>query len=192
MTENASIPEKHLRKDDAYTIAQRGSWEFVTPGPPPTQKPRYNWDRVKDRIGVLPDRDIAQILGCTPTAVALYRKRHHIPGLPRSKHYRTQNWDLVQDSLGIKRDSEIARQLGCSIASVIRYRKIHGIPSPPRKKHKTKYDWASVDDIIGRVPDREIAQILGCGASTVRQHRYLRGIRMVEGTATLDPKQESE
>jgi hypothetical protein len=34
MTENASIPEKHLRKDDAYTIAQRGSWEFVTPWTP--------------------------------------------------------------------------------------------------------------------------------------------------------------
>lgn len=88
-------------------------------------KPAVDWDSVLD-LGQVPDRALADRLGCGPTAVRYQRNLRSIPPYAPHKRAKGIDWSVVRD-FGEVPDRIIAERLGCTIRSVWRQRVKRGI-----------------------------------------------------------------
>lgn len=131
-----------------------------------------DWNAVKD-LGMVPDRVIAEKLGCREISVYYARKRLGIAPFPSKtskKSYKIQ-WDWVSD-LGKCTDEDLARRLGCTRAAVIHARKVREIPAYAPVK---SIDWDSIDE-IEKVPVAQVAKKLGCSRPAVYKACARKGI----------------
>lgn len=130
-----------------------------------------DWSQVTD-LGEIPDRIIAERLGCNKGVVERKRSSLGISGCPPSswKHRKSRiNWDEVKD-LGKISNSKIARRLGCSEALVRLACKARNISFKPRR-----IDWKAVTD-LGKIWDLTIAKRLNIHQATVSHARTRLGI----------------
>lgn len=139
-----------------------------------TKKGRKNidWSAVED-LGYVPDRVIAERLGCREISVYYARKRLGIAPYPQKnskKSYKIQ-WDLVSD-LGKCTDEDLARRFGCTRAAVIHARKVRRIPAYAPVK---TIDWDSIDE-MDKISVAQVAKKLGCSRPAVYKACARKGI----------------
>ena len=118
-----------------------------------TRKPRPSKvDPFADKVGFLPDKDIAELAKVTPENVRAYRKRRGIPARwrgegeplpkptpstkskPKRRGGRKSKLDPFRDKLGVLPDLDVAELAGVTLGNVRAYRYRHGIPGPGRGK----------------------------------------------------------
>jgi len=91
----------------------------------------------RDKVGKIPDREIAALAGVTPEAVRMFRRRHGIqlatrvaapaPASERKPRRRRSKLDPFNDLLGKVPDAEVAAMAGVTSENVRAYRRRHGI-----------------------------------------------------------------
>lgn len=94
---------------------------------------RVDWLGWEAHIGKMPDRQLAQRIGCSPDSVSQARQRR---GIPAYQPPHTVDWNTVTD-LGVETDAAIAARLGITAAAVCGMRRRRGIPSA-RPKHRRR------------------------------------------------------
>ncbi|MBN1336433.1 MAG: hypothetical protein JXB39_10775 [Deltaproteobacteria bacterium] len=106
-------------------------------------------DAYVDKIGMVPDAEVAALAGVTRDAVRKWRERHGVP-LPTvapepsrtAKHpaepvkakERTSTLDAFADKIGVLQDAEVAAMAGVARSTVVFYRKTRGIPPAKRTR----------------------------------------------------------
>jgi hypothetical protein len=138
-----------------------------------TRKKRvlYDWDSVIDDFGKLNDRQIAEKLGCHPSAVRRKRKYYEFPAAPSStlnNAVSLYKWDTVTQHFGRLRDPQIAALLGCTPATVCVYRRKHHIP--------TVSDANKLDLLLPILPDERIHQQTKIDKIQIATYRVIREI----------------
>ncbi len=98
------------------------------PSDDPKRGPDSPVERFRDRLGLLPDAEIAKLAGVTRSGVQKYRQRHGIPaptegGVKR----RGRPTAIAEELLGQLSDAEIARRAGRSRSAVQKLRTRRGI-----------------------------------------------------------------
>ena len=109
---------------------------------------RSKLDPYADKVGTLPDREVAELAGVTVENVRTWRKRRGIPSPGRSaaaekptrarkgkkkSRRRKSKLDPFQAELGQTPDTEIAKKAGTTVENVRAYRKRHGIEAEWQK-----------------------------------------------------------
>lgn len=85
-------------------------------------------ERFRDRLGHLPDAEIAKLAGVTRSGVQKYRQRHGIPApTDHGVKRRGRPTAIEEDLLGQLSDAEIARRAGRSRSAVQKLRTRRGI-----------------------------------------------------------------
>ena len=132
-------------------------------------------DKFRDKIGVLTDREVATLAGCTPENVGIYRKKYNIRRPYGQKGGYTDHVHALREKLGVLSDQEVAEIVGCHRKVVALVREELGIlPAPRRPRQPSKLDhW---EDRVGHEPDRKIAEEAGCTSENVASYRKTRGI----------------
>lgn len=138
-----------------------------------------DWSQVTD-LGEIPDRVIAERLGCSKYVIERKRRRLGIPGCKRSS-WKTRvpriNWDEVRD-LGKTSCVQIAQRLGCSKSLVLQACNARNI-----RVKGGNIDWNNVLD-LGKIWDTTIAKRLGCSQTAVCRARTRLGIPPYELATT--------
>ena len=124
-------------------------------------------------LGTMPDRQIAEMAGCTPANVAHLRKRLGIPPFVKTKCKPIEYWD----SLGKVRDMDLARQYKLAPSTVRMDRMEAGFDSG-REEHKTPKVCKTYEyyDMLGKVPDYIIAAKYNTTSCAVRSDRIKVGL----------------
>ena len=109
---------------------------------------RSKIDPFADRVGTLPDREIAELAGVTVENVRTWRKRRGIPSPGRSaaaekptrarkgkkkSRRRKSKLDPFHAELGKTPDTEVAKKAGTTVENVRAYRKRHNIEAEWQK-----------------------------------------------------------
>lgn len=90
---------------------------------------RIDWSKWDHILGCFPDARIAELAGCTATAVSERRKvLGKKPHQPKSRPKRP-DWNKVRERLGTVPDRVLADELGISRERVRQYRNQQGIAS---------------------------------------------------------------
>ena len=122
----------------------------------------------RDKLGIVPDKQLADLVGLSTEAVRRYRQRHGIPARWRG---------------------EGEPQPGGKTRPVPVRRK----PLPQGKPSQSRPRGSKLDafiDVVGVVPDSEVAKLAGVTASAVQKYRGRHGIpasRLREGLAAPQP-----
>ncbi len=103
-------------------------------------------DPYLDKVGTVPDREVAELAGVTAENVRAFRKRR---GIPAGWRGEGQQGDKPK----------VARK---------------ATASKPRQRRKSKLD--PFMDKVGVLPDRDVAELAGVSAENVRAFRKRRGI----------------
>lgn len=140
------------------------SKKIINTGP---SKKKIDWDN--QPLGKIPDKQIAEELGVTESAVSYARKKRDIPKFVTQKEKQSIDWGNLP--LGEVSDVKIAKQLNISIRSVGRARRRLGIAA---HVHKWEVDWN--DQPLGRMTDADLAKKIGVSVSAVANARIRRGI----------------
>jgi hypothetical protein len=130
-----------------------------------------DWSQVTD-LGEIPDRTIAERLGCSKHVIWRKRRLLGIPGCKRSSwkaRVPRINWDEVRD-LGKTSCVKIAQRLGCSNSQVLQACNARNI-----KVKGGHIDWNNVQD-LGKTWDTTIAKRLGCSQTAISRARTRLGI----------------
>ncbi len=107
-------------------------------------------DPYMDKVGALPDRQVAEMAGVTAENVRAYRKRRGIPASWRG-----------EGAVGVEPPKA---------STTKKKSKLH----KRSKRRKSKLD--PYMDKVGVVPDREVAELAGVSSENVRAFRKRRGI----------------
>lgn len=84
---------------------------------------------MREKLGVLTDTEIADLVGCQRAAVASLRAELGIASAPRVGKRGPTKLDAFADRVGHLPDNEIAALAGCTPENVAYYRKSRGIPA---------------------------------------------------------------
>jgi hypothetical protein len=136
----------------------------------------------EDRLlGTMPDRLLAERLGCSRQAIVERRRKLRIP--PFHPHRRP--WSRAEEELlGTMPDKRLARRLNRSAEGVAARRAAKGIPIFNPKKHR----WQPADDkLLGGRPDAQIALLLGISRLAVHHRRRRLGIAPAGGRKFAPP-----
>jgi DNA-binding CsgD family transcriptional regulator len=118
----------------------------------------------------MPDKALAQRLGCSKSTVLRARRRFGISPFDPSRSSKGIDWEAV--ALGARPDTEIADELGVAVPVVYNARRRRGIePHTPRQ---ASVNWHEVP--LGDVPDEALAKELGVSQPTVTRHRNRLGV----------------
>ncbi len=79
-------------------------------------------DRYKDKLGVLPDEEVAELAGVSMKTVFDYRGRLGLQRVPLKKKIYRRRIDPYIHMLGTVPDDEIAKLSGLSVSTVRKYR----------------------------------------------------------------------
>ena len=152
VVEAAPTPEAIVEEEVAEQVSATGVQLIGEPTPEPAPAPpatttrpgrKSKLDGFLDKVGVLPDKAVAELAGVTSENVRAYRKRRGIPagwraGKPkatrkakakRSRKPRRGKLTPFMDQLGVTPDARIAEMAGTSPANVRAFRLRHGIPA---------------------------------------------------------------
>lgn len=150
--------------------AGRGTTYIKSP-PRPNSEPEWR-STIRDRLGVVPDVDLAREVSLTREAVRIYRASLGIPAPPRKVNL-TPLPEEARPWFGVLSDAEIARRCGCSTKTVNNWRTRYNLPDSPI--------WRSLGSVLddyvhlfGVVPDMEIARRAGCTGGNVIVYRRSR------------------
>ncbi len=135
-------------------------------------RPPTHWTpRALGLLGKVPDRVVADLLGCTPATVLVKRRALGVPPA------RSANWTPERDArLGTATDQSLADEWGLTLAAVFHRRRALGIPaSGPRGPRPTAFTPA-MDALLGTVPDSDLAREWGLCASVVGNRRRALGV----------------
>ena len=117
---------------------------------PRRPSPTNHLDAVRDKMGTIPDHEVAGLCGSTAAIVGRYRRKHGIkayqgykfvkgarppgakPGSAKStKRARKSKLDPFRDEVGKLPDKVLAEKAGVSVEGVRMYRKRHNIALEP-------------------------------------------------------------
>ncbi len=174
---------RHLlgRISDAQVAARVG----VTPtavgnvrrrlGIPPARAatPSFDWpDCIIRQLGTVPDRALAEEVGCSPATIRYQRCIRGIEPFSDHQADKAYEWSRDEDAvLGTMPDAAVSRLLGLSEAMVRIRRKALGI-SPST----APLDPTPVLPHLGREPDIKLAERFGLSQATIMKWRRARGI----------------
>lgn len=130
---------------------------------------RVDWDRVVDRLGIVPDTELALELGVTRQRVHQVRSSMGIPSAP------TPGEKISDVELSAMQDRQIADLHGVSIKVVYYQRSLRGIERPQQAPADTKTRKIQADPDLGRLPDTILAARYNTDASMVSQVRRALG-----------------
>lgn len=100
-----------------------------------------------DKVGQIPDREVAELAGVSTEAVRMYRRRRGIEltvarkaagETKRAPSRRKSRLDPFFDQLGQVPDAEIAAQAGVTAENVRAYRSRHGIKAEYRERRRVE------------------------------------------------------
>ena len=115
---------------------------------PRRPSPTDHLDAVREKMGTIPDHEVAQLCGSTAAIVGRYRRKHGIkpyqgykfvkgakpPGAKSSggtRRARKSKLDPFRDEVGKLPDKVLAEKAGVSVEGVRMYRKRHSISLEP-------------------------------------------------------------
>ena len=130
---------------------------------PRTPKEYPVLDALRERLGTVPDKDIADETGLSPSIVGRYRRRHGIAAY--------QGYKFGHDEEG---STEAA---ALSPAPSPAPKASSPAPAPQRRKprrRKSKLD--PFVELLGKVPDAEVAELAGVTSENVRAFRRRHSI----------------
>ena len=134
--------------------------------------------KLKQYAGTDTDAPIAQMCGCSTTAVFNYRRNHDIPPVKNGSNKRlTKDQKLKLEKLledPSYSNDHIASVVGCSAATVKRYRKTLGYPkyiSPI-----SIVDFEKMKELAGTMSDIDVAKRCNSVHSTVFDYRKRNNI----------------
>lgn len=153
--------------------------EVSLPGVIEHKKANKNIDWDSQPLGQVTDKEVADKLGVSESAVCQARKRRGIPGTRECRKKINIDWD--SQPLGKEFDSVIARELNVDPTTVGAARNKRGIP----KRH---IDWDSQP--LGEESDSVLAKKLGVDNSTVAKCRRRRGIKAKHSRVEVDWEKE--
>lgn len=120
-----------------------------------TGRPRIDLSAYTHLFGVVPDREIAKLAGCTDQTVRNHRARYPNQSTPHAPPGRpTLDLSRYTHLMGVLSDSEIAKVAGCHRRTIYRHRRSLGIPSIRLLSPFRRLRWA-----FGRLPDIIIARL---------------------------------
>lgn len=150
----------------------------IVRGPPP---PPLWLEGIRDRLGHVPDTDLAREVGRTHQRISQLRQDlgidldDHARSMvqARQEEQRAQYPEELIALLGVENDCTLAARSGLSISSIHRIRSLRGIP-PALRKSRSKI--SPFEALLGTLSDEEIARKAGCTPSSVFSYRTKRGI----------------
>lgn len=147
------------------------STAYIKSPPRPNSEPEWR-AAIRDRLGVVPDVDLAREVSLTREAVRIYRASLGIPAPPR-KVKLTPLPEEARPWFGVLSDAEIARRCGCSTGTVNNWRTRYNLPDSPiwRSTRSVLDDYVH---LFGVVTDTEIAKRAGCTGANVVAYRRSR------------------
>jgi len=164
---------RRTRKDKDKTFGPRGSV----------------LDEFSDKVGMLTDKQVAELAGCTASLVGQYRKKHNIPPPVGQKGWlrwlltHEVLWNrLLHDNTDVEMVQLVEDHFGVTVhrTAVRNTRKLLGVPAIKKNRKEvharrcSKLEpWA---ESIGHKSDQVIAEEAGCSPETVRYYRKMRGI----------------
>ncbi len=125
---------------------------------PPRRRSKI--DPFLEQVGVVPDREIAELAGTSAENVRVYRKRRGIPA-------RWRQQDRTTD------ESPSAQQTGAKDPGQVTPPPSIGQPGR-RQRRRSKLD--PFLDKLGVLPDQEVAELAGVTVGNVRAFRYRHDI----------------
>jgi hypothetical protein len=134
------------------------------------RRPFFDWKRVADRLGKVPDVILAKELGCSRAAVRQQRTRRGIRCFrPLASHFDFAKYHSL---FGKQSDRSIAKLIECSHEMATEYRKTQKISGLDSRW----IDWAKWDSKLGTISDHELAKQIGCCDQAVLRRRHALGI----------------
>lgn len=133
-----------------------------------------DWDN-EQRLGKMPDPELAALLGVTSGAVVSARKRRKIKSF-RPSTIKHIDWK-AEPRLGKMSDKELAEILDVRVDSIRAARKKLGIAAfiSPHCSMQKGIDWDS-EQRLGKMSDKQLARLVGVQPSTVARARESRNI----------------
>lgn len=132
--------------------------------------------RVRDRIGVVPNRILAAEVGVHPDTIRKWQVKYRIPSLRQRLRER-----LEEHAPNCRSPSELAELAGCAYPTAWRYlRRTYGrFDGKTGLAGRSREQFARVKDRLGLVEDRVLAEEIGAHSSTVNVWRRRLGIPSV-------------
>lgn len=135
--------------------------------------PKIDWDKQSHLFGTMPDKKLADLLGCAENTV--WKRRRAAGITPFGGEKKAVEWDKFSYLVNKVPTTELAKFLGCSIAAVSMYKKSKAKEDHPLKKYF---------NLLGKMPDNEIAKECGCSAAAVYLLRKTLGIASFMSTTS--------
>lgn len=135
-------------------------------------------DEAMALLGTVPDQQIADLLGCSASSIAIHRKMRDIPSYRRYRRTHPARpayieWtDEALEALGTVPDEVVAEMLECEIRDVWLERNRLGVPPYVFGREWSEEQLA----LLGTMPDKDLAIIIGCSAQSVTRKRRQLGI----------------
>ena len=123
------------------------------PAPKVTRPRKSKLDPFMDKVGIVPDREVAELAGVSAENVRAFRKRRGIPA----------SWRAAEQSRPAPASAPVSAPAKRSAA-----------PRKAAAPRKSKLD--PYMDKVGVMPDRDVAELAGVSAENVRAFRKRRGI----------------
>lgn len=124
----SEVWRKSVQNTEVRRAATQKSWDSGT-----RKKAVFSsvLDQHRDKIGVLPDAEVAALAGCTPENVGIFRRKLGISAVTNRGKVK-ESLLLVREKLSVLTDTEIAAMIGCDRKSVFNLRKELNIQPPTR------------------------------------------------------------
>jgi transcriptional regulator with XRE-family HTH domain len=141
---------------------------------PRRPSPTDHLDAVREKMGTIPDHEVADLCGSTAAIVGRYRRRHGIPsyqgykfvkgekppgkksgGKKGGRRARRSKIDPFHDEVGKIPDRELAEKAGVSVEGVRMYRKRHSIALDPEARQQPGRRSKSASSDVAESPVAE-------------------------------------
>lgn len=128
-------------------------------------------DSLRDRLGRVPDKDIADEVGLSPSIVGRYRRRHGISAYQGYKFGHDEATAAEGTASGGGKPAASTPQ-GAPAAPA----SASAAPAKRRKPRRRKSKLDPFVDLLGKVPDAEVAELAGVTSENVRAFRRRHSI----------------
>lgn len=137
--------------------------------------PKIDFDKYVNLLGTMPDKKLAELIGCAENTV--WKRRRDAEIAPFGGEKKAVPWDDISHLIGKISDAEIASLVGCSQSAISMYKaKLNKI-----SRKKSKNTLKENINLLGTMPDSAIADKCGCTESLVALYRKKLGIKSYTG-----------
>lgn len=137
--------------------------------------PKINWAAYANLLGTMPDKKLAELIGCAENTV--WKRRRDAGIAPFGGEKKAVPWDDISHLFGKISDAEIASLVGCSQSAISMYKAKQNKISRKKSNNTLKENI----DLLGTMPDSAIADKCGCTESLVALYRKKLGIKSYTG-----------